>query len=368
PSAAAAWAGKGQALMQMGRQSEGQTCLEKAAALDGEPGPSLPGGILPALDPPLSGAYDSDVPLDLQQMVLGLPSADVEISSSSPNSADVPPALAAEAASLPSQAESAATVGRGAVSISPLPITPGPVPTDNINPGPLPPSTLEEELLSRVSLGSTPNPDLDRQELPPDSFFSTSDGATAIAEPPLRPAPVPVPPPVPVEPGDYVPPPPEAADVDDSSGLEGLPPEVVAALAGIPPSSPDSFGVEPASTELPIAPAKTAAANSWIRLSVDRESNRFYAVWQIDPSDRNRAKDNGGETMTLRLYDVTGRSTQSALPPTVAEQRCRDDFAQDWYLPIPQWDRIYVVEVGYLSATGDWQAIAQSAEVAAVTA
>jgi hypothetical protein len=52
----------------------------------------------------------------------------------------------------------------------------------------------------------------------------------------------------------------------------------------------------------------------------------------------------------------------------VAEQRCRDDFAQDWYLPIPQWDRIYVVEVGYLSATGGWQAIAQSAEVAAITA
>ncbi|PSN11906.1 hypothetical protein C7293_22400 [filamentous cyanobacterium CCT1] len=413
-TSAAAWAGKGQALMQVGRQSEGQTCLSKAADLGNDdmlpgigitpspypgvmpvpvpvapgagitPGP-LPEAVLP--EPSPSADYDPDVPLELQQMVLGLPSADIEITGDNRfSSADVPPDLESEVANLPSQAEHAATVGGGMGSTGPLPITPGPLPSEAISPGPmpseaitpgpvpsetigsepLPPSTLEEELLSQVRLGITPGPSAAPQELPVDSAPAESPGVTAIAEPPLRPAPVPVPPPVPLEPGDYVPPPPEATIAGDGSGLEGLPPDVLTALASIPPGSPDSFGVVPTSAEPATVPS-ASAANSWIRLSVDRESERFYAVWQIDSGDRARAKDNGGETMTLRLYDVTGRATQSALPPAVAEQRCRDDFAQDWYLPVPQWDRIYVVEVGYLSATGNWQAIAQSAEVAAIT-
>ncbi|MGG6239948.1 substrate-binding domain-containing protein [Nodosilinea sp. AN01ver1] len=402
-ASAAAWTGKGQALMQMGRQSEGQACLAKAADLGDAgssgagftpapypggaiaPEPVAPGaGVVPGPlpeatwpEPSPSTDYDPDVPLELQQMVLNLPSADIEITSDNRfSSADVPPDLESEVANLPGQAEDAATTGGGMAATGPLPITPGPVPPEAISPGPmpseavgpgpLPPSTLEEELLSQVRLGITPEPG-PSQALPGDSVPAESTGATAIAEPPLRPAPVPVPPPVPLEPGDYVPPPPEAAIADDGSGLEGLPPDVVAALASIPPGSPDSFGVVPTSAEPEPVPPSATPAKSWIRLSVDREGDRFYAVWNIDASDRASAKDNGGETMTLRLYDVTGRATRSALPPAVAEQRCRDDFAQDWYLPIPQWDRIYVAEVGYLSATGGWQAITQSAEVAAIT-
>ena len=139
-------------------------------------------------------------------------------------------------------------------------------------------------------------------------------------------------------------------------------------MASIPPSSPDSFGVVPTSPEPVPEEADDTAAASWIRLSIDQDGGRFYAVWQIDEGDRARVKADGGETMTLRLYDVTGRATQAPLPPAALEQRCRDDFAQDWYLQIPQWDRIYVVEVGYLSAAGDWLAIAQSIEVAAISA
>jgi hypothetical protein len=243
-------------------------------------------------------------------------------------------------------------------------ITAGPLPPDAIALGPLP-SPLEDELISQIYLGAAVDLDGD---LPDET-----DGATAPINvmPPLRPAPVPVPPPVPLEPGDYVPPPPEPtadpalAAENAVTDLAGLPPEVVAALASIPPGSRDSFGVAPASAE-PAAAAEPEPA-SWIRLSVDREGDRFYAVWQIDGGDRARAKDQGGTTMTLRLYDVTGRATTAPLPEAVAEQLCRDDFAQDWYLPIPQWDRIYVVEVGYLSPDGDWQAIAQSAEVAAIS-
>jgi hypothetical protein len=52
----------------------------------------------------------------------------------------------------------------------------------------------------------------------------------------------------------------------------------------------------------------------------------------------------------------------------VEEQRCHDDFAQDWYLSIPRWDRIYLAEIGYLSSTGHWQTLARSTEVPTIAA
>lgn len=394
PTSTAAHLGKGQALIETGRQSEGQACLDRAAALgsgdstwelpgvdvapseDGafiEPGASGTGSIsgpvevVPEYAPPVDYGYDPDVPMELQQMVQGLPSADVEMVGTSTLSFDVPPDLAAEAADLPDRAEDAS-----AIAPAPLPTAPESVP-DGDSPAAippevveseLPPSTLEEELLSQVRLGDAPAVEAEPTALPMDSN-STAASATM---PPLRPAPMPVPPPVPLEPGDYVPPPAEVSGSEDLSGLAGLPPEVVAALASIPPGSPDSFGAVPTGPEAVPEEAVDTAAASWIRLSIDQEGDRFYAVWQIDEGARAQAQANGGETMTLRLYDVTGQATQAPLPPAVVEQRCRDDFAQDWYLPIPQRDRIYVVEVGYLSAAGDWLAIAQSVEVAAISA
>ncbi len=428
-SAGEAWLGKGQALVQLGRHSEAQDSLARASSLgiavSGLVGATLPpgypegGGITPGSgdgEPVTPGSvqvpgvgvpenapfseYDPDVPLELQQMVQGLPSADVEITRGNPGSYDVPPALAAEAARLPDRAENFFSVSvtgppvRGTVispgpippemgstapsspgpispgPISPGPISPGPIPPDPIPsgaitpepiaPSPIAPSPLENELLSQVHLTAATDLDAALQGLP----VEANDSVTPV--PPLRPAPVPVPPPVPLEPGDYIPPPPEANASAAPTGLEGLPPEVVAALASIPPGSPDSFG--PVAVSADTVPATTTPTQaSWVKLSVDHSGGRFYAVWHIDEGDRTQAKAQGGETLTLRLYDVTGHPTSAPLPAAVAEQRCRDDFAQDWYLPMPQWDRIYVVEVGYLSVGGDWAAIAQSSEVAAIS-
>ncbi len=409
PTSTAAHLGKGQALMEMGRQSEGQACLDRAAALSRDdstwelpgvnvaspedgvsigPGSSgmgsaYSGTVVPEYAPPVDYGYDPDVPMELQQMVQGLPSADVEMVGTSSLSVDVPPDLAAEAADLPDRAEDASAIRKAfgnrlepsiPAGIAPdLGFTasevvsggdiPAPMPADVMELEPMP-STLEEELLSQVHLGDPPIPEAEPGGLPMESNSTT----VSAPIPPLRPAPMPVPPPVPLEPGDYVPPPVEVLGSEGLSGLEGLPPEIMAALASIPPGSPDSFGVVPTSPDPVSEDVDDTATASWIRLSIDHEGERFYAVWQIDEGDRTQAQANGGETMTLRLYDVTGRATQAPLPPAVVEQRCRDDFAQDWYLPIPQWDRIYVVEVGYLGAAGDWLAIAQSVEAAAISA
>ncbi|MBE9136235.1 substrate-binding domain-containing protein [Nodosilinea sp. LEGE 07088] len=403
PAAVAAWTGKGKTLMQLGRQSDAQTCLRRAATLGGDTAlastslftdlqpPNLQSPNLQSSDGVSSEpvateaaparAYDQDVPFDLQQMVAGLTSADVDLAESpSASDDDVPAALATEAASLSAQAETApAMTAIGAIPSRP-PITPGPVPPESDNSGDMAPGLEDDWGSGGITAGPVP-PDLENDPIAQEHLAPMAAEPTTAADeitsglPPLRPAPEPGPAPVPIEPGDYVPPPPETDEAGSDSALAGLPPEVMAALASIPPGSPDSFGVVPdvvpnvvpdgdSADEVVVAGPESA---SWIRLSIDADRARFYAVWQIDADDRDRIKQQGSETMALRLYDVTGRATQLPLPSPVTEQLCHDDFAQDWYLSIPQWDRIYIVAVGYLSPDDDWQAIAQSTAVAAVS-
>ncbi|PZV05158.1 MAG: hypothetical protein DCF32_11500, partial [Leptolyngbya sp.] len=186
PTSAAAHLGKGQALMAMGRQSEGQACLDRAAALGGDhatwelPGVdvtfpqagvasdagspglgSTPGAgtVVPEYAPPVDYGYDPDVPMELQQMVQGLPSADVEMVGSSTLSFDVPPDLAAEVANLPDRAEDASAIAPAPLPTAPEAIAngdiPASVPPEVAMSEPIP-STLEEELLSQVHLGDSP--------------------------------------------------------------------------------------------------------------------------------------------------------------------------------------------------------------------
>lgn len=386
PSQGEGWAGKGQVLNHLGRYSEGQTCLARAAALgvfvDGftaaDPGNQSMVGLVPdtgdaaglpsKVAPPTSNYatdtsdnYDPDIPFDLQQVVMGLPSADTELAYAEPMAQGVPPELAAEVAQWPSQpdhapgygmaedptmadyhAEAAATYdtsaqgGQMAYPRSPV-------------------DALEERLLHQIDLSAAV--DWAAPTLP------TPNEPTSWAAPE-----------VPSEPGDFIPPPaednrydPTAQDNFAESAFSDaitneLPPEVLAAMASIPPSAADSFGLvsQPQSTATTPEPGSL----SWLRLSLDPDSGeRFYALWHLDEGERATVKHQGGETLALRLYDVTGRSTQAALPPPVEEQRCHDDFAQDWYLPIPQWDRIYLAEIGYRTQGGQWFSLARSSEV-----
>jgi ABC-type phosphate transport system substrate-binding protein/Flp pilus assembly protein TadD len=343
-SAGAAWYGKGQALLQLGRQAEAQTCLAQATNLgDQGMGLPLPGSLttppLPRPSPPPEESfepapaygYDPDVPLELQQMVMGLPSADVDIAHADSLDANLPPELEQVALSAP---------GGDRFGYSEADLT-------------APVASLEEELLNQVNL------------VAPD--WPTTDWAATVAPQegpplPMEAPPMEAPPVVPMEEGDFIPPPPE-----DPSLTSDLPPELLAAMASIPPGSPDSFDL---STAAPAAAPRVAQAinRSWVRLSIDQnKSDRFYVVWNLEEADRLQARQQGGETLAVRLYDVTGQATHMPLQPPVYEQRCHDDLAQDWYLPIPQWDRIYIAVLGYLGAADSWVEIAQSAEVPAIS-
>lgn len=337
-SAGAAWYGKGQALLQLGRQAEAQTCLAQATNLgDQGMGLPLPGSLAPpplprpsrppeeGFEPAPAYGYDPDVPLELQQMVMGLPSADVDIAYADSLAANLPPELEQAVLLAPDD-----RVGYAEANLT------------------APVASLEEELLNQVNLVAP--------DLPTTAWVATA------APPDGLPLPVEAPPVVPLDTGDFIPPPPA-----DASLSMDLPPEVLAAMASIPSGSPDRFDLPTAAPA--VAPGSgRATTRSWVRLSIDQEkSDRFYVLWNLEEADRLQARQQGGETLAVRLYDVTGQATHMPLQPPVYEQRCHDDLAQDWYLPIPQWDRIYIVVLGYLGAADRWVEVAQSDEVPAIS-
>jgi ABC-type phosphate transport system substrate-binding protein/tetratricopeptide (TPR) repeat protein len=210
---------------------------------------------------------------------------------------------------------------------------------------------------------------------------------------------------------------PDNPDQDDY--FASLPPEVQAALRGIPADSPDavdlpavagSAAVDAADTveppmgsrraavdspdalDLPSAEPGGAAApppvpanprlaqllpdnpadlpTSWMTLSPEAESRRLYTVWEISDLERTAARQGGGETLMIRLYDVTGQPEITVLPDPIDQQSCYE-LAKDWYLALPEdgraeatSPRTYVAEVGYQTSSGGWLSLARSNPVA----
>ncbi|PSN12776.1 hypothetical protein C7271_23190, partial [filamentous cyanobacterium CCP5] len=142
-------------------------------------------------------------------------------------------------------------------------------------------------------------------------------------------------------------------DAGSSDELADLPPEVLAALEGIPEDSPDRF-------DLPEADAESASTNPLTTppvsiLTISQSGDRIYAVWTLSDSDRDRARQGGGEQLALRLYDVT----ESADPGQLLQEQHCYELAQDWYLTPPACDRTYRAELGYLRSDG-WIFLATS--------
>jgi ABC-type phosphate transport system substrate-binding protein/tetratricopeptide (TPR) repeat protein len=388
-SAGDAWAGKGQALAQMGRQVEAQDCLSRATALgygveSAEAQPVSPGvgtefspisghgGMVQPSPEPISPssvspdpAYDPDIPIELQQAVAAIPSEDMILPEEPASQDDVPPELLAAIAGTPSATN--AETQRG-ISFGPNPSAP------SITPGPAIDSA--ETLIESANLPPADNLDevLSALELP----FETPEPAAPEPTPTPEPTPDPVKSgmlEVPLEPGDFVPPPPENGSNSPSSGdhLKGLPPEVVAAMASIPADSPDTFDLSQGSTpgaSEPTAtpkPTLTPKTSSWIKLSIEPGGSRFYAVWEIDERDRAQAQQQGGQTLALRLYDVTGKGSNAPLTDAVDQVLCTDPHARDWYLAIPQLNRIYLAEVGFLGPDDSWYAVARSEALPAIS-
>ncbi|MEO0987821.1 MAG: DUF4912 domain-containing protein [Cyanobacteria bacterium J06639_14] len=135
--------------------------------------------------------------------------------------------------------------------------------------------------------------------------------------------------------------------------------------APVPGSSAAIGATAAAATGAAVAAGAVAATGAVVdprMVLTPRNSQDAYAYWEI-PSDRlAAAKQQGGEKMKLRLYDVTDRLPDASLPAHAAEFDCVE-ADPDLHLSIPQSDRDYVAEVGYLTGDDHWLPITQSNSV-----
>ncbi|MBF2077471.1 MAG: DUF4912 domain-containing protein [Synechococcales cyanobacterium T60_A2020_003] len=90
-----------------------------------------------------------------------------------------------------------------------------------------------------------------------------------------------------------------------------------------------------------------------------RDPQWAYAYWDIPNEHREELRRQGGTRLALRLYDVTDVDMATQNPHTMQQYDC-EEFARDWYLPIPVSDRDYIAEIGYLTPTGAWLTLARS--------
>lgn len=128
-------------------------------------------------------------------------------------------------------------------------------------------------------------------------------------------------------------------------------------------NSPESAAV---ATAAPVSPALLAAdregANSRIVL-VPRSSQAAYAYWEVPEAHKQRIrKEEGGQKLALRLYDVTGLDFERHPAHSIEQFDC-EEFTQDLHLPILQSNRDYVAELGYVTYQGRWVKLAQSKPV-----
>ncbi|NJN48880.1 MAG: DUF4912 domain-containing protein [Alkalinema sp. RL_2_19] len=90
-----------------------------------------------------------------------------------------------------------------------------------------------------------------------------------------------------------------------------------------------------------------------------RDPQWAYAYWDVTNERKEELRQQGGQQLALRLYDVTGIDLNRQSPHNLQEYGC-DEMTREWYLPIPVSDRDYVLEIGYRTWDGRWLMLARS--------
>lgn len=91
-----------------------------------------------------------------------------------------------------------------------------------------------------------------------------------------------------------------------------------------------------------------------------QDCRNAYAYWEVPASRLADVRQQGGEQLKLRLYDVTDGALTPETP--VTEHLCRGT-EHDLQVPVPRDDRDYVAELGYTTGTGRWLPVVRGAKV-----
>jgi hypothetical protein len=93
-----------------------------------------------------------------------------------------------------------------------------------------------------------------------------------------------------------------------------------------------------------------------------RDPQWAYAYWDVSNEHKQELRQQGGQQLALRIYDVTDINLEYQSPHSLQEYPS-DEMAREWYLPVPVSDRDYVIDIGYRCADGRWLVLARSAQV-----
>ena len=117
----------------------------------------------------------------------------------------------------------------------------------------------------------------------------------------------------------------------------------------------------PVASPAPVPPIPASLPPSRVTLT-PRNATTAYVNWEVSEAAKSALKQQGGEKLKLRIYDVTSRGTDAESPRTGRQYECGDE-RQDMHVQVPATDRDYVAELGYLTGTKRWLSLAKSAPV-----
>ncbi|MGB3536374.1 MAG: DUF4912 domain-containing protein [Microcoleaceae cyanobacterium] len=99
------------------------------------------------------------------------------------------------------------------------------------------------------------------------------------------------------------------------------------------------------------------------RITLSRQAPQsVYSVWNVSPADIDAAKQQGGQQRQLRVYDVTGIDLDTDTLDNVQQFDC-DEATDQLSVEVPQRDRSYISEVGYVTGDNQWLALCRSNSV-----
>jgi hypothetical protein len=93
---------------------------------------------------------------------------------------------------------------------------------------------------------------------------------------------------------------------------------------------------------------------------VSSSLTQAYAHWEIPVRLKRQLREQGGQKMVVRLYDVTNVDSNIESAATFKEFEC-DDSDWDLEIPITTSEHRYLTEIGYVTADGSWLMLARSA-------
>ncbi len=95
---------------------------------------------------------------------------------------------------------------------------------------------------------------------------------------------------------------------------------------------------------------------------VPQNAREAVVRWQISEAQKRDAKQQGGQDLALRLYDVTGIDPSTEVLENFYQYDC-NELTQELRIEVPVPARDYVVEVGYVDRASEWYGITRSLPV-----